>query len=139
MSGEGSVTLSQNGVPMKGALTVAVSGDRHPARRRRRLPGKRSFSLSSSAGTSTTLLDFKNRTVSNAGQPKRRRPGRRRASMASRRRSSLDLFLARLPCAGDARKRERAENTVHLARCFGAEAHGELPARRKTPPGYYLN
>ncbi len=132
LSGEGTVTLSQNGVPLKGELTVAASDSRV------RLDvaadsGQTLFALASD-GETVTLLDFKNRSAA-------RGPAATTALASAGLEgftapALADLLLAHLPCAQG--REVSAVNTIHVAHCLGGELTATYSARQDKS-GYFLS
>ena len=133
MSGEGSVTLSQKGVPLKGELTVAARDD-GKVRLDVTAPGGQVMFLLASNRETTTILDFKNRKVQREAAAGTTLAGVGLDGFTAG--ALAQLLLARLPCS--AGREVVGTSTVRIAGCLGEVLTASYTAR-KNGSGFYLS
>ena len=132
MSGEGTVTLSQKGVPLKGELTAAARDDGQ-VRLDVSAPGGQVMFLLATNHETMTVLDFKNRQAQRAPAAGTSLAGLGIDGFTSN--ALAQLLLARLPCAE--RREVVALNTVRVAGCLG-DMMTATYTPRQNGGGYYL-
>jgi outer membrane lipoprotein-sorting protein len=132
MSGEGTVTLSQKGVPLKGELTAAARDDGR-VRLDVSAPGGQVMFLLVADAATLTLLDFKNRQAQREPVAGTSLAG---VGLEGFTASALAaLLLARLPCANG--RAVTAENTINVRGCLGDDLTATY-APRHNASGFYL-